>query len=55
MKDVIEFLTALNKAEKENQQEFTCPICGGDAFWTRSPYSGHIHAGCTKCRIRVLE
>lgn len=55
MKDALEFLAALNKAEKENRQEFTCPICGGDASWTRSPLNGHIQAGCTKCRIRVLE
>ena len=55
MNDALDFLAALNKAEKENRQEFTCPICGGNAFWTRSQYNGHIHAGCTKCRIRVLE
>ena len=49
------FVAALNTAVQENRQEFTCPICGGDASWTRSQYNGHIHAGCTKCRIRVLE
>ena len=55
MEGALKFLAALNKAEKENRQEFTCPVCGGDASWTRSPYNGHIHAGCAKCGIRVLE
>ena len=52
--DAFSFLAALNQAVEENRQEFTCPICGGGASWTRSPFNGHIHAGCTKCRIRAL-
>ena len=53
--DAFSFLAALNQAVEENQQEFTCPICGGNAHWSRSQINGHIHAGCTECRIRVLE
>ena len=53
--DIFAFLAAVNAAEADGREDFTCPICGGRAHWARSPYNGHITANCEKCKMRVME
>lgn len=50
-----DFLAALSEAQERGEREFTCPLCGGKAFWGRSPGNGHIHAGCDGCGMRIME
>ena len=50
-----DFLAAFSKAEDAGEKEFVCPLCGGKAFWGRSPGNGHIHAGCDGCGMRIME
>lgn len=49
------FLSAQKEAEKKGQEEFTCPLCGGEAWWGRAPLNGHLHCGCLKCKISIME
>lgn len=49
------FLKALQDAEAEGQNEFTCPLCGGQAVWTRSQYNDHVHCGCKRCGFHMME
>lgn len=55
MADIFKYLKAEIEAVEKGEQEFTCPLCGGDAFWVRSPYNGHKHSGCRKCGMKVME
>ena len=55
MADMLKWVKAENEAVKNGTQEFTCPLCGGEAFWVRSPYNGHKHSGCRKCGMKVME
>jgi transcription elongation factor Elf1 len=55
MDSLYKYLKAEQEAEENGKQEFTCPLCGGEAFWVRSPYNGHKHSGCRKCGMRVME
>lgn len=59
MEDIIEKLNAFMKAqqaaEKEDRQDFACPLCGGEARWSRAPGNNHLHCGCKKCGFRMME
>ena len=52
---VLEFLKAQQKAEETGEKQFKCPLCGGDAWWQRSSYNGHLHCGCEDCRFLMME
>lgn len=55
-KNLIDFLAAQAKAEKNRKRQFTCPLCGGIAEWGRATgYNNHLHAGCHKCGFRIME
>ena len=51
----IEFMKAQQEAEQAGNNEFTCPLCGGKAWWSRSSYNNHLHAGCHGCGMRMME
>lgn len=51
----IDFLEALEEAQKTESHEFICPLCGGVAQWGRSPYNNHLHARCDGCGISIIE
>lgn len=53
--DIFAFLAAVNAAKADGREDFTCPICGGRAHLTRSPYDGHITANCEKCKMGMFE
>ena len=53
--DIFAFLAAVNAAEADGREDFTCPICGGRAHLARSPYNGHRAANCEKCKMRMME
>lgn len=55
MDEIFVFLEAMQEAEEQGEHEFMCPLCGGDAWWKRSNYNGHFHAGCDKCGMLVME
>lgn len=49
------FTKAQEKAEKNNKEEFVCPLCGGEAWWGRAESNNHLHAGCKKCGFRIMQ
>lgn len=49
------FLKAQHEAEEAGKEEFTCPVCGGNAWWGRASINGHLHCGCEKCGMKVIE
>lgn len=53
MKEIQRFLEKRNEAEEKGERYFICPLCGGEAHWTR--VSGHLHGGCKGCGIRIAE
>ena len=55
MEDIVVFLKALQEAVEAEQREFTCPLCGSTAKWSRASGNGHVHCGCKGCGIRVAE
>ena len=54
-KEVCMFLDAQDKAEQKGEHEFTCPLCGGKAYWSRSSYNNHLHAKCNGCDMVIME
>lgn len=54
-KDMNKFIEAQKEAEKFQREHFTCPLCGGPAWWGRSEYNNHLHTGCQKCGFRIME
>lgn len=52
---LFDFMRAQKEAEKSGKKEFTCPLCGGEAWWGRAPSNGHLHCGCRKCGFRLME
>ena len=46
---------AQHEAEKKGEKEFTCPVCGGRAFWKRSTYNGHLRVACMDCGVWMQE
>lgn len=55
MKDMFTFLKAQQIAEEDGQSEFTCPVCGGKAWWSRSSYNNHLHCRCEKCGLGMIQ
>jgi hypothetical protein len=55
MDSIIKFINAEAEAVEKGEHGFTCPLCGGRAFWVCSPYDGHRHSGCTNCKVSVME
>lgn len=59
MADVFEMLAAYEdaqqQAEEKGEQYFTCPLCGGTAFWSRASGNDHLHSACKGCGFRMLE
>ena len=55
MDKIIVFMKARQAAEEHWKTEFVCPICGGNAWWGRSTYNNHLHCGCEKCEIIMME
>ena len=51
----LKFLEAQDKAENLNKEEFTCPLCGGTAWWGRSKINNHLHIRCKKCGFGILQ
>ena len=49
------FLEAVIKAQKEGQDEFCCPVCGGTVAIKKSGTNGHISANCNGCVFRMIE
>ena len=49
------FMSAQEEAEKFQREHFTCPLCGGPAWWGRSEINNHLHTGCQKCGFRMME
>ena len=52
---IIAFMAARQEAEQEGQHEFTCPLCDGEAVWSRVPGNNHLHCGCRGCGFRMME
>ena len=55
MDDIFKYLKAQQEAEEQGEEEFTCPICGGQAFWGRSSINNHLHSRCEKCGICIMQ
>lgn len=55
IKVINDFMRAQGKAEKNGEHEFACPLCGGEAWWSRSTYNNHLHCGCRKCGFKMME
>ena len=49
------FLEARAKAEKEGQIHFTCPLCGGDAWWGRARLNNHLRSKCRGCGFSIMS
>lgn len=54
-KRIVLFMKAQMEAEKKGEEEFVCPLCGGEAWWGRSSYNNHLHCGCRKCGFKMME
>lgn len=55
MDGIAKFMKAQQEAEKNGEEEFTCPLCGGEAWWGRSSYNNHLHCGCKKCDVMIMQ
>ena len=55
MEEIFKFIEAQAQAEADGKNEFTCPICGGVAWWYRAEYNNHIHSGCNNCGFKMME
>lgn len=53
MEAILKLLEKQKEAEERGESRFLCPICGGEAHWSR--ISGHLHCGCKGCGIRMCE
>lgn len=53
--DMIDFMDSLEEAQKIEDHEFTCPICGGKAKWSYSECNGQIIAKCDRCGISLVK
>ena len=55
--DRLHVLLEEQKSEPGKRQIIDCPICGAKAAMTYvlSPYNGHLHAGCTVCRVSIMQ
>lgn len=41
--------------ERGKRYEWECPLCGGIVSGVRAEYNGHLHAGCDRCGVRIME
>lgn len=55
MDNLSKFIKAQQEAEKNGEEEFTCPFCGGKAWWGRSSYNNHLHCGCQNCETLIMQ
>ena len=55
--DRLHVLLEEKKNEPGKRETVDCPICGAKAAMTYvfSPYNGHLHAGCTVCRVSIMQ
>lgn len=53
--DFVSFIKAQIEAEEQGKNEFTCPLCGGDAWWRRVSYNNHLRSGCKKCEFFIMQ
>lgn len=49
------FTDAQRQAEKAGEEQFVCPLCGGEAWWGRSSYNNHLHCGCHGCGYLIMQ
>lgn len=48
-KNLLRLLTAQDKAEEQGNSVFPCPVCGGEAYWSRRTENRRLLCGCKKC------
>ena len=56
--EILRFLCAALDACGEKAgvwYEFRCPICGGRARVSKSPYNGHHTGVCDGCGVRFMQ
>lgn len=49
------FMKARREAEEAGQKHFTCPLCGGDAWWARAAINNHLHTKCNDCGFSIIS
>lgn len=49
------FMKARQEAEAAGKKHFTCPLCGGDAWWARATINNHLRTRCNGCRISIMS
>lgn len=54
-KNDVPFFKAIEEAEKKGEEDFTCPLCGGKAWWGRSKINNHLHAHCDGCNFTIMQ
>ena len=52
---LVAFMEAQQEAEKEGQQAFTCPLCGGPVMWHRNSVNNHLWCKCRGCGLLIIE
>lgn len=55
MKEVMAFIKQQQEAEEKGEHDFICPICGGQAHWSRAEENNHLHCGCKGCGFLLME
>jgi hypothetical protein len=55
MSAIEKFLIAQREAEKNGEETFICPLCGGSSWWGRAQINNHLHCGCKKCGFGVMQ
>lgn len=53
--NLFKFLEAQDKAERQKEYFFTCPLCGGVAFWRRAKENNHLYTRCQSCGFRLIQ
>ena len=53
--NMITFMKARREAEEAGQKHFTCPLCGGDAWWARASINNHLHTRCNDCGFSIIS
>ena len=46
-----------NNPERGRDKVMDCPLCRAtqSVYYSRSPYNGHLHAGCKNCGISLIQ
>ena len=55
VKQMMAYDAAQKEAEKAGKHEFTCPLCGGNAWWERAKINNHLHTFCDKCGFGFMQ